>query len=109
MDILIVDDDFTIRELLKECLKNYSSEFFEAENFQNAFDLLISAQKFDLIILDNNLPDGLGIHLVEMAALKTPNVIMFTADAADCKFKEKALLLKSRACVIKKYFFTYTV
>lgn len=91
MKILIVDDDFLIRGLVKEYLKKYASEFFEADSFSNASKLLFSACEFDLIILDNHLPDGLGINLIENALAKTSDIIIFTADSVEYEFREQAM------------------
>lgn len=101
MDVLIVDDDFMVRELIKEYLKTYSFEFFEADNFANALEWFSSSQKFDLIILDNNLPDGAGINLIKPALQKTSNIIMFTADAVEYEFREKALQLGAKNTLSK--------
>lgn len=101
MKILIVDDDFMVRGLIKEYLKSYVSEFFEADNFFAALKWFSSPQKFDIIILDNHLPDGLGINLIKPALLKTPNIIMFTADAVEYEFREQALQLGAKNVLSK--------
>lgn len=91
MNILIVDDDFLVRELIKEYISKFSRQFFETETFAQAVSLMGSTQDFDIIILDNQLPDGFGINLIELAVSKTTNIIMFTSDAVEYEFRDKAI------------------
>jgi len=58
--ILVVDDDVKMRGLLKEILSTFSCEVLEANDGQEALDLL-AKQTVDLVITDRAMPimDGL--------------------------------------------------
>lgn len=101
MRILIVDDDFLVRGLIREYLKDFASEFFEADTFEKGLSLIKSDQELDLIILDNRLPDGFGINLIKAAVVKTPNVIIFSSDAVEYEFREKSLLFGAKFVFVK--------
>ncbi len=60
--ILLVEDDFYLRDGLCELLKNQEYAVFSAENCQQARELF-RAQAFELVILDVMLPDGSGLDL----------------------------------------------
>lgn len=53
--ILVADDDLGLRNLLCYCLKGKVYQVSPTSNGQEAFDLF-SADKFDLVILDVDMP-----------------------------------------------------
>ena len=59
--IIVIDDDIEIQQLLMRVL----SEDYEVhvESTLKAATNLVRSHRFDLIILDSDLPDGNGIHL----------------------------------------------
>ncbi|MBN2280621.1 MAG: response regulator [Candidatus Marinimicrobia bacterium] len=57
--ILIVDDDYEIREILATYLSENNFDTETAENLKTA-GLKLASFKPDLILLDMNLPDGAG-------------------------------------------------
>ena len=58
---LIVDDQRSFRSYIKTLLAEFNAEFSEAENGEEAIRL-INAQKFDLVLLDINMPGISGLE-----------------------------------------------
>lgn len=83
LNILIVDDDASIRNMLSIVLKKDDYKVFIAENGKSAIENL-KKKKIDLIISDIKMPDISGIDLLRK--IKTVNtaipVIMITAFAS---------------------------
>lgn len=77
--VLIVDDDKQARENISEYLKLSGYEIFEADSITEAKEN-ISKNDPDIIVLDEQLPDGYGLDLLNVLS-KMPNripVIMIT-------------------------------
>lgn len=62
--ILIIDDDVALSDITKEMLENYEYEVEQAGSVDEAFALLTD-RRYDLILLDINLPDGTGFDVCE--------------------------------------------
>ncbi|MCR4716149.1 MAG: response regulator transcription factor [Lachnospiraceae bacterium] len=62
--ILIVDDDVALSDIIKEMLEQYEYEVSLATSVDEAFSVLTD-KKYDLILLDINLPDGTGFEIIE--------------------------------------------
>ena len=71
MQVLVVDDDDTTRLLLEELLKPYGM-VHGAANGLEALNAL-EATRFDLILLDINMPDIDGNEVLETLRLKEAN------------------------------------
>lgn len=83
--VLIVDDSFTSRHVLRRVLENMGVEHcVEAENGQQAIDILTD-QQFDLIVTDFNMPEINGSELAQYARNSTAHshtpILMVTARA----------------------------
>jgi putative two-component system response regulator len=78
--ILIVDDEETIRRLVREALSNEGYHCQEAGNAEQAMDKLRSST-VDLVILDIRMPGKSGTELLPEIKLRYPDtaVIMATA------------------------------
>ena len=77
--ILIVDDDMALSDIIKEMLENYEYEADQAMSVEEAYDKLTDG-KFDLILLDINLPDGEGFEVCrELRKVSTIPVIFASA------------------------------
>jgi DNA-binding response OmpR family regulator len=63
--ILIVDDEESIRDLIKEVLTADGYEFFLAADGNQAFDV-IKKKTVDLAIVDRNMPGMSGIEVVQL-------------------------------------------
>jgi DNA-binding NtrC family response regulator len=92
MKILIADDDFSARYALRKTLLSSNRTLLEAENGQQALDLILN-DAVDLVFLDLNMPvlDGKGVlaELQRQPAPYIPEIIVVTAndtvsDAVEC-------------------------
>lgn len=78
--VLIIDDEKDLCEVISRALKK------EGFNVDCAFNLAEAAQKLsahpDIVILDNNLPDGTGLAYIQMHPMefKQSFVILISAD-----------------------------
>lgn len=88
---LIIDDELDTCFLLGRALKGYGIQSLMAHSLKEGFDKLKTGN-LQLVFLDNNLPDGLGIDQIQKIKIEFPNIklVMITAMSA---LKEKALLL----------------
>ncbi len=84
--VLIVDDEFAIRDMLRMALEIVDFRCIEAENIQQAYTLIID-ERPDIILLDWMLPGGSGIELLrrlkrDESTQEVP-VIMLTAKTTE--------------------------
>lgn len=85
--ILVVDDEPLIRQLYAEALVESGYDVDCAEHGMAAWKALQKTH-YDLLITDNEMPNGSGIDLLKMlyASRKTLPVIMATASLPNNKF-----------------------
>lgn len=69
--ILIVDDIFVNRLLIKEIVKKISAQCYEAENGQQAIDLF-NSNEIDLILMDIEMPVMNGLETTKYIREKFP-------------------------------------
>ncbi len=83
MRALIVDDEKSIREILKIILSEFDFEIDEAGSFEEG-KKKIEENYYDLATFDLKLPDGTGIDLLKFLKEKNPKAeaIMMTAFAS---------------------------
>ncbi len=83
MKALIVDDEKSIREILKIILSEFDFEIDEAGSFEEG-KKKIEENYYDLATFDLKLPDGTGIDLLKLLKEKNPKAeaIMMTAFAS---------------------------
>ena len=88
---LIIDDDKDVCFLLEKALSINHITAATANNLHEARHCLQEV-KPALVLLDNNLPDGMGIDFIKQirAFDKTIKIIMITGDAQD-GLKEEAI------------------
>jgi DNA-binding response OmpR family regulator len=79
--VLIVDDEFRIRKLLAEFITREGYRVLEAEDGEEALDILFeSGKKVDLVILDVMMPKYDGWFVLErIREFSTVPVVMLTA------------------------------
>jgi len=78
--ILVVDDDPEMRALLVDVLRNEGYDVVEAKDGTDAV-LALRARRFDLILMDKNMPGPSGLDLLPGFRRVCPDsqVIMMTA------------------------------
>lgn len=104
MNFLIVDDQQTMRSLIKGCLRQLEySKFHEAENVSAALDIM-TKYTVDFVILDWNMPKTPGIELLKAirssSRWKYVPVLMVTSEAEQDKIME-AIKAKVSGYLIK--------
>ncbi|HHY22372.1 MAG TPA: response regulator [Bacilli bacterium] len=78
--VLVVDDQYGIRVLLKEILEKDGYAMYQAANGMQALTL-IEQHQFDLVLLDVKLPGMNGLEILKQVKEQYPQVevIMMTA------------------------------
>lgn len=89
--IMIVDDSATVRQVLRLTLDNAGYQVIQAEDGQEALDLL-DGQSIDMLITDLNMPKVDGIELIrqlrQMDHYRFIPIIMLTTESAEEKKRE---------------------
>lgn len=91
LNILIVEDEGDICLILNLMLKKNDVEIEHVNTLAKA-DIFLKKQTPQMIIMDNQLPDGLGIDYIKKIKTDYPSlkIIMITGNAAESD-REKAL------------------
>ena len=77
--ILIIDDDKELSDITKDMLSDYEYEVDQAYSIEEAYEVLTDG-RYDLILLDINLPDGEGYEVCrELRKVSTVPVIFASA------------------------------
>ena len=72
LNLLIVDDIFVNRLLIKEIVKKINAKCFEAENGKQAVDIHLN-EKIDLILMDIEMPVMNGLETTKYIREKVPH------------------------------------
>ena len=101
--ILVVDDDPAIRNLILRFLRQKKYEVESAEDGQTA---LKKFEQFnpDLVILDVNLPDGVGLDFISIAHKLQPNLKICVISAYDSGGEPERALHLGASNFLKKPF-----
>ena len=82
--VLVVEDEFVVRELIVEVLKELGYSTLEAEDGPAALKILQSAQRVDLMISDIGLPGLNGRQIVDAARATRPSLkVLFMTGYAE--------------------------
>ena len=89
MRVLILEDEVSLREILRLILEDFNYQVEEAGTLEEARGKLKEGE-FDLVLVDLRLPDGSGMEVVREIKEKTPEteVIIITAFASTETVKE---------------------
>lgn len=89
MRVLILEDEVSLREILRLILDDFNYQVEEAGTLEEARGKLKEGE-FDLVLVDLRLPDGSGMEVVREIKEKTPEteVIIITAFASTETVKE---------------------
>lgn len=80
--VLIVDDEKETRELLKSFLESDDIELYEANNGQEALDM-VSEGQFDLYVTDVFMPEMNGIEFLKILKMLDPDAIVIIITGYD--------------------------
>jgi CheY-like chemotaxis protein len=90
--ILVVDDEAAIRELIQEVLSMDGHTCDQADNGASALEKLKAGGKYDLMIMDRNMPKMTGIQALQLlrsnAAFKELKVLMCTSASVNREVEE---------------------
>jgi DNA-binding response OmpR family regulator len=87
--VLIIEDDADLRRLLESILTPYIKKVASGETLQSGWQSLDHFQP-DLILLDNNLPDGQGIDAIREFKARLPETALVLISAMP-HLREQAL------------------
>lgn len=101
--ILLVDDNAPLRSTLADILTDDGLTTREAGTGSEALEL-VRQVRFDLLVLDLNLPDMTGVGLYRMVSVSLPGTgcIFMTAEASDTLVQE-AMRLNPRSLLRKPF------
>jgi two-component system OmpR family response regulator len=88
--VLVVEDEGDIALLLELLLDSKKMTVDHARNLGDARDFLAKEQP-ELILLDNRLPDGLGIDFIGYVKLKYPQIKIIMISGVDPAAEDAAL------------------
>ncbi|HZS44628.1 MAG TPA: response regulator [Blastocatellia bacterium] len=99
--ILIVDDNFDLREALCLLLNSDGYQTASANTFSEAIEL-IKQRKFDLYLLDTWLPDGSGIDLCQRIRVQNEKapIVFYSGDGFE-KNRIMAMDAGAKAFILK--------
>jgi PAS domain S-box-containing protein len=79
--VLIVEDDLTSREYLKEIIQSTGAEIIQAENGREGLKALESNPSIDLVLLDIRLPDMNGTKVAQEIRKQDKNIAIIAQTA----------------------------
>jgi CheY-like chemotaxis protein len=79
--ILVIDDEFEIRDLIMDYLSDEGYSVYAAEDAQSAFDNVLGKQHIDLVLSDINMPGMKGFELLNKVREMYPDMkrVLITA------------------------------
>jgi PAS domain S-box-containing protein len=82
--VLVVEDEFVVRELIVEVLKELGYSTLEADDGPSALKIFDSKQRIDLVISDIGLPGLNGRQIIEVARETRPSLkVLFMTGYAE--------------------------
>lgn len=99
--ILIIDDEIDICLLLQSYLRSQSFDAYYEQNLKSGLSALSKLEP-SVLILDNNLPDGLGIDYITEIKSKFPNLKLLIVSAYS-SLKNKAIEYGADAFISKPF------
>ena len=76
--ILTIDDEFYIRQSIRNYLEDYGFIVFEAENGQKGLEVF-DRENPDLVLLDLRMPEMGGLEVLEFLKDKAPDIPLIVA------------------------------
>jgi DNA-binding response OmpR family regulator len=101
--ILLVEDDVSLGRTLTERLKQETYEVQWARSVKEATDVFKKEKKWDLVILDVGLPDGLGFDLAENFSKNSTVQFLFLTAQADAESRLRGFELGAQEYIPKPF------
>ncbi|MEW5306607.1 MAG: hypothetical protein WDW36_009061 [Sanguina aurantia] len=102
--VLLVEDDDSVRLLVKDVLKELGYNALEAAEPQSGVSLLASSQRIDLMISDVGLPGMNGRQLAEVARQHHPDLpVLFITGYAENAAIRSGFLGNNMAMITKPF------
>ena len=106
-EVLVVDDSRVMREMVKACLRpNADIEVTQAASGLEAIEAL-SMKRYDLVVLDLNMPDIGGIEVLEFVRgqgqLHAAPIIMVVSTRGDDSSRTMALAAGASSYMTKPF------
>lgn len=89
MDVLVIEDDQSVRVLVKAVLEKNGNDVSQADNAADGQELAFN-NEYDIIVLDLGLPDGDGFEIcknIRDQDITTPVLILSAEQETDVKVK----------------------
>jgi len=103
--ILIVEDDFLIRELSEMTIQDWGYATSSAEDADEALSILRSSAKIDVLFTDIYLRKGVldGCELALQAIQIRPNLKVLYTTGNTLTAKLRSLFIEGAPCLVKPY------
>jgi CheY-like chemotaxis protein len=103
--ILIVEDDFFIRELSEMTIQDWGHETLSASDVDEALSLLRSHHQIDALFTDINLKTRIvgGCELAQQAVEIRPTLRVLYTTGNTITEKMKSLFVEGTRCLVKPY------
>ena len=103
--VLIVEDDDTIRMVLRDYLSGEGYHVLVAEDGEQAFEILASKPHLDLIVTDFRLPGGIsGVQIAEPALKLRPDLKVIFISGYPAEIRESGSPIAFKAPILAKPF-----
>ncbi|MDN7142041.1 response regulator [Pseudomonas sp. JQ170] len=103
--VLVVEDDDTIRMVLRDYLSGEGYHVLVAEDGEQAFEILASKPHLDLIVTDFRLPGGIsGVQIAEPALKLRPDLKVIFISGYPAEIRESGSPIAFKAPILAKPF-----
>ncbi len=101
--ILVVDDDFDLRELMHSTFEMQGFTVISADNGNSAFEI-IKNRKVDLVVSDMRMPNGDGAQLLQKVRTHNSSkpIVIFVTGYSDISVKQ-CLAMGAKAVFTKPF------
>ncbi|MEE4248948.1 MAG: response regulator transcription factor [Alcanivoracaceae bacterium] len=100
--VLVLEDDAALRAVLRDFLSLMHYQVLEAADLAS-FRALADTEKFDLLLLDLNLPDGDGLALLRELAAKGDTAVFVVSGRCDEQSRLQALEAGADDYIVKPF------
>lgn len=103
--VLVVEDEPSIRMVLRDYLAHEGYHVLVAEDGQQAFEILASKPHLDLIVTDFRLPGGIsGVQIAEPALKLRPDLKVLFISGYPAEIRESGSPIAFKAPILAKPF-----